>query len=144
MKSNKGFAGILAVILTSLVFGSLGLYAYKSVKTNSPKPADQNKTVAPAEKLLPSISAPKTVSIQGLTAKARLGLAEKLKAGQSEITTKEVESVTWNDASLGCPEPKMFYAQVLTPGYKIILESGGKTYDYRANFQSVRLCSEVK
>ena len=23
----------------------------------------------------------------------------------------------WNDSSLGCPQPGLFYAQVITPGY---------------------------
>jgi hypothetical protein len=44
-----------------------------------------------------------------------------------------VTAKTWSDASLGCPEPEMMYAQVLTPGYQIILEAGGTHYDYRAD-----------
>ena len=41
-----------------------------------------------------------------------------------------VEYVDWPDTSLGNPQGEMFYAQVITPGYKIILEAGGVQYEY--------------
>jgi hypothetical protein len=42
-------------------------------------------------------------------------------------------SIVWPDSSLGCPQDSMVYAQVLTPGYLIVLETGGKVYEYHAN-----------
>jgi len=44
-----------------------------------------------------------------------------------------VEPVEWSDASLGCPEPEMVYAQVITPGFLIILEAKGKTFEYHTD-----------
>jgi hypothetical protein len=36
-----------------------------------------------------------------------------------------VEYVQWPDASLGNPQPGMAYAEVITPGFRIILTTGG-------------------
>lgn len=40
--------------------------------------------------------------------------------------------VTWNDASLGCPEPGLGYAQVLINGYWLVISDGEREYDYRS------------
>ena len=42
-----------------------------------------------------------------------------------------LHAVTWPDAGLACPEPDMFYAQVLTPGVWLVLVHRGQEYDYR-------------
>jgi len=41
------------------------------------------------------------------------------------------DAVTWPDGSLGCPEPGKLYRQVLTPGYRVVFEADGETWDYR-------------
>ena len=51
-------------------------------------------------------------------------------AASDAITVVSTEEVEWSDTSLGCQEPNKMYAQMITPGYKIVLESGGNTYDY--------------
>lgn len=48
------------------------------------------------------------------------------------IEVVSVDEVTWRDASLGCPEKDMQYAQVLTPGTRIILRHEGETFEYHA------------
>jgi hypothetical protein len=37
--------------------------------------------------------------------------------------TSSVEAVNWPDAALGCPQPDMIYAAVITPGYRVVLET---------------------
>lgn len=49
----------------------------------------------------------------------------------SMVTVQSVEQQEFSDASLGCPQPDQMYAQVVTPGYKVMLEAQGQTYDYR-------------
>jgi hypothetical protein len=66
-------------------------------------------------------------------AKVKADLASRLGVKENEISLVSAVVVTWNDTSLGCPEKGMMYAQVLTPGYRIILEVGGKQYDYRTD-----------
>jgi len=60
-------------------------------------------------------------------------LAQQLGISPDQITVIRVTAKTWSDASLGCPEPGMMYAQVLTPGYQMILDAGGNQYVYRTD-----------
>lgn len=77
--------------------------------------------------------------VEGL---ARHDLAKKLAVDERKIETKSVKPTTWPDASLGCPEPGMMYAQMETPGFLIELASGGKTYRYHADRKRVVTCDQ--
>lgn len=68
-------------------------------------------------------------------------LADRLGVSPGAISVVSAESTVWNDSSLGCPEPGMFYTQVLTPGYQVVLEAAGTHYDYRSDRAgNFRLC----
>ena len=67
-----------------------------------------------------------------LIERATADLVQAADAAPDEITVISTEEVEWGDTSLGCPEPDGMYAQVITPGYFIVLESGGSTYDYHS------------
>lgn len=56
-------------------------------------------------------------------------LADELGIPAEEIDVVSVEAYEWSDASLGCPEPGKSYAQVITPGYRVILEAEGETFE---------------
>ena len=47
------------------------------------------------------------------------------------IDVVSAESVTWNDGSLGCPEPGMLYTQALVDGSQVLLDADGEELDYR-------------
>jgi hypothetical protein len=64
---------------------------------------------------------------------ARENLAQKLGLSPEAIRLVSVEAVEWRDTSLGCPQPGMMYAQVITPGFRVVLEAGGKKYDYHTD-----------
>ena len=51
-------------------------------------------------------------------------------AGPTLISIKPIE---WGDASLGCPKPDSMYAQVITPGLKLIFEYLRRQYEYHTN-----------
>ena len=52
-------------------------------------------------------------------------------AGLKVVSTT---AMTWSDASLGCPQPDMGYAQVVTPGYLVLFrDSGGTEYKVHTN-----------
>ncbi len=55
-------------------------------------------------------------------------LAEDRDIPPEEITVASWEPVDWPDTSLGCPEPGMMYAQVIVPGYRVVLEARGDLY----------------
>jgi len=58
---------------------------------------------------------------------------EQRSGGQrSEFTLSRAEFVQWNDGSLGCPEPGQVYPQVITSGYRVMIEYHDQSYDYRA------------
>jgi hypothetical protein len=60
-------------------------------------------------------------------------LAGQLGVEPEEIRLISVEAMEWSDASLGCPQPDMMYAQVITPGYKVVLEAQGERYEYHTD-----------
>ncbi len=64
---------------------------------------------------------------------AREDLAQKLGLAPEAIRLVSVETVEWRDTSLGCPQPGMMYAQVITPGFRVVLEAAGKKYDYHTD-----------
>ena len=69
-------------------------------------------------------------TLSRLIERAKDDLIQSNGAGSDEITVVSTEEVEWGDTSLGCPLPDEMYAQMITPGYVIILESGGTTYDF--------------
>jgi len=54
------------------------------------------------------------------------------------------ERVTWPDAGLGCGEPGMFYAQVLTPGIWLVFHSQEHMFDYRISGEGWTICSSTE
>lgn len=76
------------------------------------------------------------VSIPSQAAKAvtwaQADLAARLDIPPDQIEIVTIEFVQWRDSSLGCPQPGMMYAQVITPGYRILLQSEEKRYEYHA------------
>ncbi|MBM4405214.1 MAG: hypothetical protein FJ039_03395 [Chloroflexi bacterium] len=65
-----------------------------------------------------------------MAALAKLDLSNRLILPLSAIAVLRVEKVNWPDASLGLPAPPALYAQVITPGYKVIVEAQGRRYVY--------------
>jgi hypothetical protein len=52
---------------------------------------------------------------------------------REKLTIIRAEPVVWNDGSLGCPEPGMMYTQALVNGYWVVIDAGGRTYDFRVD-----------
>jgi hypothetical protein len=65
--------------------------------------------------------------------KAITDLAERLGISEDQVQVIDAKAVTWPDASLGCPQPGMVYAQVTTPGYWILLEALENRYPYHTD-----------
>lgn len=58
--------------------------------------------------------------------KAKNYLVEKLGIPTEEITILEVQEVEWPDSCLGVVQPDQVCLQVITPGYRIVVEVKGK------------------
>ena len=100
-----------------------------SVTTTAP-PGDTPEP-APVDSSVPGPKRDQPDLLPGLpSAVAATDLAERLNVEVSKITVNVVESVTWRDGSIGCPEPGMSYTQALVPGVRVILEHDGELYYY--------------
>ena len=61
---------------------------------------------------------------------AVVDLADRLGVDQADVDVVAAYLGTWPDSSLGCPEPDMSYAQMLTDGAVIELGVGETVYNY--------------
>jgi len=64
---------------------------------------------------------------------AREDLARRLGLATGAIRLISVEAVEWPDASLDCPQSGMIYAQVITPGFRVVLEVKRQKYEYHTD-----------
>jgi len=83
-------------------------------------------------------------SSQAFVSLAIKELAARLGATEKDIKIVRVEDVDWPDPSLGLPEPGRFYAQVITPGQRILLSYAGKTYEYRSGSGLLKYAGEIQ
>lgn len=71
-------------------------------------------------------------------AEAAVGAAKEDLVKRAALTPEEIkvtglEAVQWPSTALGCPQPGMMYAQVITPGYRVLLQARGQTYKYHTD-----------
>lgn len=71
-----------------------------------------------------------------LVSRAQDELAAELGVTPEEIDLVSVEEVDWPDASLGCPQEGMMYAQVITPGYRFLLGLNDETHEFHSSLQA--------
>ena len=72
----------------------------------------------------------------------RADLAARTGLDPVDFALIRAEAVTWNDGSLGCPQPDEYYAQVLVEGYWVVLSHLDREYDYRVGRNGeFRLCA---
>lgn len=72
---------------------------------------------------------------------ATADLAQQLELPPEQIQLASIEAREWSDTSLGCPQEGFMYAQVITPGYLILLEAQDQQYEYHTDQGSnVVLC----
>ncbi len=58
-------------------------------------------------------------------------LLAKVTADSTQVQVTRAEFVQWPDGSLGCPQPGIEYTQAIVPGYWVVLEVEGQSFDYR-------------
>jgi hypothetical protein len=106
-------------------------------EVSPPDPIEQR--VAPTlVKLLETVQPTHVIPVIGevpgdLLDEIMADLANKEGLGLQSIEVIRAEAVTWNDGSLGCPQPGMMYTQALVDGYWVILQAEGIDYDYRVS-----------
>ena len=79
-------------------------------------------------------ASPANETVLGETEKAaRKLLADDLDADEGGFKLEISERVAWSDASLGCPQEGMGYAQIITPGYRLTFDLVGTSYAVHTN-----------
>jgi hypothetical protein len=78
------------------------------------------------------VPAPFDPALQQLVMQAEQDLARRLTISVEQIQLVEVQSVTWPDKGLGCPQPGMVYTQVQVDGLLIRLRAGNRLYEYHS------------
>ena len=76
-------------------------------------------------------------------ARVRLALASRLGISADEIRTVSVERVDWPDACLSIRREGLFCAQVVTPGYRVLLQADGQTYEYHTDLYELVRAAET-
>ena len=78
-------------------------------------------------------------SKDGAVENARNDLAKRLNIDPGDVKQKSVDNDDFPDMALGAAEDGEMSGQMLTSGWRIRLEAQGKTYEYRADKNQVRL-----
>ncbi|MBX3243293.1 MAG: hypothetical protein KF685_02350 [Acidobacteria bacterium] len=71
--------------------------------------------------------------------RAKQDLAERLGINESEISVSGIKEVEFPDMSLGAPAADEMAAQMISYGWRIELEAGGKNYEYRGDKYQLRI-----
>ncbi len=139
---------IVTSMWTLMIVGGLalgceaGLPATLMPETSAPTaPTPSPAYPAPAPTSSPPLSPPSgtpgaevPAGAEQAVALARADLARRLGLkAEADIVVAHVEAVDWPDTSLGCQQPGMMYAQVIMPGYRVILVAGGQQYEYHTD-----------
>jgi len=74
---------------------------------------------------------------------AKKDLSERLNIPTGDIKLVKEEAVDWPNPGLGYPEDGMNYAQVITPGFRIILKAQDKLFEYHSDYKRIAGPKEV-
>jgi len=118
---------IKLVAFVSVAFAAITAHSVRGSEKVEPVPPDTSPT--PIEKT-PHMQERVPQRILESILKETATLAN---VPREKLAIVRAESVVWNDGSLGCPEPGMMYTQALVNGYWVVIEAGGRTYDFRVD-----------
>ncbi|MCY3782156.1 MAG: hypothetical protein OXG79_00010 [Chloroflexi bacterium] len=107
--------------------------------------ADETKAPEPvASPVAPDATAPSPDSRTPTASETATGEApSEIEAAARRLLEQEVgvgsytlissEAMDWSDTSLGCPQEGYAYAQVITPGYKLLFDLAGAPHAVHTN-----------
>lgn len=90
---------------------------------------DIPERVPPTEAISPVVGEVPTTLLESVI----MDLSERTGIARESISVIQGQQIVWDDGSLGCPQPGIFYTQAQVNGYWIILEADGVRFDYRAS-----------
>ena len=60
-------------------------------------------------------------------------MKDAAKSTNGSPSMQAARKVTWNDGSMGCPQPGMMYTQALIPGYLLVVSANGQEMRYHTD-----------
>jgi hypothetical protein len=115
-------------LILVLAMGCQAIPLEEQPSTAVPVPTTEGGTTP----MSPTLEIPVDASIQRLIDLAMADLAARLSIPTPEITLVDATPMVWSDASMGCPQPGMAYAQVPQDGLLIRLQANGQIYNYHS------------
>lgn len=122
---------IIALVALAAITG--GAILFKQNKKEEPRKEEQTQTPATSGDSVSSGSLVHDLPIEPAAKVARKNLADFLSVDEKDILILEVKDQDWPDSCLGVAAVDEFCAQVITPGFEVIMTVGGKKYVYRAD-----------
>ena len=115
-------------------------------------PADVGLPISPTIPLpteVPVLAVTQQPEVDLMNQDEAVALAKQTLAQHLDIPPEEVEVIwasraTWRDSSLGCPQKGVAYLPVITPGYLILLQTGGQSYEVHVGGEAAVVCSELR
>ena len=74
-----------------------------------------------------------------ISEKVKIFLMESLGVNESQINILQIQEVEWPDSCLGISQPDQMCLQVITPGYRILVEVQGKKVTLHTNRDGSRI-----
>jgi hypothetical protein len=140
---------LVSFLLVGLLTAACAGTPVESAPGNEAEPSLVPATTTPATPVdpTPTQAGPQpdrtATVLLALEAQARLELAQRFGLSEETVAVVSAEEVEWPDAALGCPQPGMAYAQVVTPGFRLTLEAAGQAYFVHADLRgNAVLCSD--
>lgn len=72
---------------------------------------------------------------------AQQRVAQTLDLPQSRVMLVEILPVTWDDTSLGCPQPGQVYSPATINGYRIVVTAGGQNFSFHSDSVALLACT---
>lgn len=121
----------------------------------TPQPAPPSRPAKPTRLPQPTVQAPaptaqpKEVPPMSATSANAQKVIEKHVADfavdKASISVISEEDVEWSSSALGCEKPGMAYLDVITPGFRVVIEQGGRQYQYHgARSGYIILCDRTR
>lgn len=129
----------------------VGLWAVASVLVQACS-ADASRTPTPGATIgsrvdsstpRPSLGATGDDAAAAAIAAALAAAAAHAQVTRDTLNVSRVEPREWSDAGLGCGQPGQMYAQVVTPGYLVVVVTGQHELEYHTDTRGrAVLCAE--
>jgi hypothetical protein len=105
--------------------------------------AGKRALVCRQDKALGGITPQRELTFGPQLVAARRDLAGRIGVTEREILFVSANSKTWSDASLGCPEPGLQYAQAEVPGWVLTFRQGKRLFTYHTDLDRTIPCPPI-